>query len=261
MLRLQGAPGSRLSRYPRTGLWRERGVRMVMADRPGYGRSTRHPGHGLASVADDLAQLLDHLGLEQVPVIGISGGGPYALALAERHPERVRRVAVVVGAAPLEEAEVDLLIGANAEVRRRVRRGGWPDVFEFLQGMRSEVLKDPLAAFRAVMQDAPAADHAVMADPEWQAVMSEGFREALRPGAEGWTDESQLLFGAWDLTPEDIQVDVTWWHGRHDANAPLAAAQRLARRLRSCELRVWEAAGHLEVYHREPEVLADVLQG
>ena len=233
---------------------------MVMADRPGYGRSTRYPGHGLRSVADDLARLLDHLGLERVPVIGISGGGPYALALAERHPDRVRRVAVVVGAAPLQEEEVDLLIGANAEVYRWIRRGGWPDVFDFLHQTRTEVLKDPLAAFRAVMQNAPAVDHAVMADPEWQAVMTEGLREALRPGAEGWTDESQLLFSAWDLTPEHIRAEVTWWHGRHDANAPLPAAERLARRLPNAELRIWDTGGHLEVYRREPDILADVLR-
>ena len=169
-------------------------------------------------------------------------------------------MAVVVGAAPVEEADVDLLIGANAEVYRRVRRGGWPDLFEFLQEMRTEVLKDPLAAFRAVMKDAPAVDQAVMGEPEWQLVTAEGFREALRPGAEGWTDESQLLVSAWDLAPERVKAAVTWWHGRHDANVPLPAAQRLVRQLPNAELRLWDTGGHLEVYHREPDILADLLQ-
>jgi pimeloyl-ACP methyl ester carboxylesterase len=260
VLRLQGTPGSRVSRYPRMEVWRQLGVRMVMADRPGYGRSTRHPGHGLGSVADDLTELLDHLGLDRVPVIGISGGGPHALALAERHPDRVRRMAVVVGAAPLDEADLDLLIGANKEAYSRVRRGGWPDLFEFLQQMRAQVLQDPLGGFTSVMKEAPAADHAVMDDPEWQAVMAEGFREALRRGAEGWTDESQLLFSTWDLTPEHITAEVTWWHGRHDANAPLPAAERLIGRLPHAELRLWDTGGHLEPYHREPQILTALLK-
>lgn len=259
VLRLQGTPGSRLSRYPRLGVWRRLGVRMVMADRPGYGRSTRHPGHGLRSVADDLVRLLDHLGLDRVPVMGISGGGPYALALAEQHPDRVQRVAVVVGAACLEESDVDLLIGVNAEAFRRARRGGWPDVFELLSPMRAEVLRDPMAAFAGVMRDAPPGDRAVMTDPAWQRAMADGFREALRPGAEGWTDETLLLSGAWDLTPERITTEVTWWHGRHDANAPLSAVERLVARLPSAQLRVWDAGGHLTAYHREPEIVHHLL--
>lgn len=260
VLRLQGTPGSRLLRHPHPELWARLGVRMVMADRPGYGRSTRHPGHGLASVADDLARLLDHLQLDRVPVLAISGGGPYALALAERHPDRVRQVAVVAGAAPLSEADVPLLVGANAQAYHRIRRGGWADLFELLAPMRAAVLDDPLTAFRTVMARAPAADAAVMADPAWQAVITAGLREALRPGAEGWTDESLILLGgAWDLTPEQVTTDVTWWHGRHDANSPLPAVQRLVTRLPHAQLRLWDTGGHLEAHHHEPDILRHLL--
>src|SRR4051812_9371985 len=78
VLRLQGTPGSRLSRYPRPELWERLGVRVIMADRPGFGGSTRAPGHGLLDVADDLVELLNRLRLERVPVIGGSGGGGHA---------------------------------------------------------------------------------------------------------------------------------------------------------------------------------------
>jgi pimeloyl-ACP methyl ester carboxylesterase len=53
VLRLQGTPGSRLSRYPKPEVWERLGVRVITADRPGFGASTRMPGRGLASVADD----------------------------------------------------------------------------------------------------------------------------------------------------------------------------------------------------------------
>ena len=61
-LRLQGTPNSRFARHP---IWERLGVRVIMADRPGYGASTRMPGRGLALVADDLVELLDHLGLDR----------------------------------------------------------------------------------------------------------------------------------------------------------------------------------------------------
>jgi pimeloyl-ACP methyl ester carboxylesterase len=50
--------------------------------------------------------------LDRVPVISFSGGGPHALALAARHPDRVTALGVMVGAAPLPE-ERGALLGVN----------------------------------------------------------------------------------------------------------------------------------------------------
>jgi pimeloyl-ACP methyl ester carboxylesterase len=46
-------------------------------------------------MADDVAGLLDHLGLEQADVMGYSLGGSVAIRTAVRHPEKVRRLVVV----------------------------------------------------------------------------------------------------------------------------------------------------------------------
>ena len=43
----------------------------------------------LEEAADDHAALLDHLGIDKVIVCGYSMGGPIAMLLAERHPEKV----------------------------------------------------------------------------------------------------------------------------------------------------------------------------
>jgi 2-hydroxy-6-oxonona-2,4-dienedioate hydrolase len=51
--------------------------------------------------ADAFALLLDHLGIEQVAVVALSQGGPSALLLAVRHPERVTSVTCLsCGVAP-----------------------------------------------------------------------------------------------------------------------------------------------------------------
>src|SRR5690349_7456633 len=226
VLRLQGTPGSRFSRYPKPELWERLGVRVIMADRPGYGASTRLPGRGLASVADDLVELLDHLGLDRVPVSGVSGGGPHVLALGARHPERISAATVVVGSAPLTDAEIPLLIGVNAEGQRRLRDGGWDALFPLLREIREKMLADPLAGFRAALSDAPAEDQAVMSDPAWQQTLRQSLTESLRVGAEGWCDEALALFD-WDIAPEQVRVHVVWYHSRRDANVPLPAAQRV----------------------------------
>src|SRR4029453_13073609 len=85
LLRFQGTPGSRNSRPPHEGACDRPCVGVIVFDRPGYGASSRLPGRGVAVVAEDAAELLDHLGLDTVHASGGSGGGPHVLAFAARH--------------------------------------------------------------------------------------------------------------------------------------------------------------------------------
>src|SRR5262252_7562593 len=101
VLRIQGTPASRLYRNPNASVQRDLGVRYLMIDRPGYGGSTRKPGRGIVDVADDLADVVRAHGIERIPAMGTSGGGPHVLALAARHPGLVAAATVVVGGTPL----------------------------------------------------------------------------------------------------------------------------------------------------------------
>ncbi|TML19200.1 MAG: alpha/beta hydrolase [Actinobacteria bacterium] len=258
ILRFQGTPGSRNSRHPHEDSYARLDVRVIVADRPGYGESTRLPKRGISIVADDAAQLLDHLGLDRVHVIGGSGGGPHALAFAARHPERARAVTVVVGGVPLEEADTVGLIGLN-RAGWYAAREGWDAMFELLAPVREELLHDPLAQFRSVMDATPESDRAVMEDPDWQRVFLEDVTEALRPGAKGWADEGIALLGSWDFDPADVRCSVTWWHGENDANSPIVAVRRLVSSLNDVDLRVWDDSGHLEPFRRHDEIIEELL--
>lgn len=258
VLRFQGTPGSRYSRHPHEDAYERLGVRSIVFDRPGYGASTRLPGRGIAVVADDAAELLDHLGLERVHAIGGSGGGPHVLAFASRHPERVRAATVVVGAAPLEESDLAGLIEVNRQGWYAAHES-WDAVYDLLAPIRDDVVADPLAGFTAIMAAAPERDQAVMQDPAWQRVLVEDAGEALRPGAEGWADEAVALILPWDFDPTAVRCSVTWWHGAHDANAPLAAVERLVAGMSCVDLHVWSDAGHLESYHRHDEILRELV--
>lgn len=80
----------------RTRLTHERlalhGYQVVTPSRPGYDSTPAHLGRTAADAADCLAGLLEALALPQVDVIGISAAGPTALAFAQRHPARIRRL-------------------------------------------------------------------------------------------------------------------------------------------------------------------------
>jgi pimeloyl-ACP methyl ester carboxylesterase len=258
VLHFQGTPGSRYSRHPHEDVYERLGVRLLVFDRPGYGASDRLPGRAIAVIADDAAQLLDHLDLDAVHASGGSGGGPHVLAFAANHANRVQAATVVVGATQLEEEDVAGLIQINRDAWYAVREG-WQALHDLLAPMREEVLKDPLAGFKALMEAAPPSDKAVMEDPDWQRVLVESVSEAFRPGAEGWVDEGMALTLDWDFDVADVRCSVTWWHGENDANAPIAPVRRLLERMQGVDLRVWKDAGHLEPYHRYEEILGELL--
>ncbi|MEO5680899.1 MAG: alpha/beta fold hydrolase [Acidimicrobiales bacterium] len=74
---------------------------VVGVDHRDHGRSMRtEDAFTLEAAADDHAALLDLLGIPQVIVCGYSMGGPVAMLLAERHPEKV--AGLVLAATTLE---------------------------------------------------------------------------------------------------------------------------------------------------------------
>ena len=261
LLRVPGTPGCRYSLRADRAPWTRRHLRVITTERPGFGASTRLPGRGFGAPADDLAAVLDHLGLEAVYVMGGSGSAPHQLAFAARHPDRVRAMTVLVGAAPCTADEAGQMIGLNARAHGLVRKGDVEGLRRLLEPIRAAMLEDPIGVFRAVMDRAPAADRAVMADPRGQAELIVASKEALRQGVDGWVDEAVALASPWeDVDVAAVQTSVTWWHAPGDANAPLSAARRVVGQLPNARLITFsDNEGHLAGYHREGEILDELL--
>ena len=67
----------------------EAGYRVVLYDLRGHGNTERPSvGYRLDDFVEDLAALLDHLGVESAYILGNSFGGTIAYGFAARHPDR-----------------------------------------------------------------------------------------------------------------------------------------------------------------------------
>jgi pimeloyl-ACP methyl ester carboxylesterase len=95
------------------------GRRVIVPDLQGHGR-TADAGRPLRPelLADDIAALVEHLGLTRVDLMGYSLGGAVALRTAIQHPSLVRRLVVV--SVPF------------------ARAGNHPDVLEAMDAMTPE---------------------------------------------------------------------------------------------------------------------------
>lgn len=158
ILRVPGTPGCRYSLRADRTPWMQRHLRMITTERPGFGASSRLPGRRFREPADDMAAILDHLGLDAVHVVGGSGSAPHQLASAAQHPDRVRAMTVLVGTAPPTDDEVGQMNGLNAEGYRLARDGHVQGLRKLMDQILTAMMEEPTAAFRTVMDRAPDAD-------------------------------------------------------------------------------------------------------
>ena len=124
VLYLHGAIGTPVRRTPELDpLIAALGIHYIAVSRPGFGRSDPCPGRRIADFPADVEHLADRLGLGRFAVVGVSAGGPYALACARALPERAIATAAVSSLSPCAPhagrwMPVHLRLGLRALVRR-----------------------------------------------------------------------------------------------------------------------------------------------
>ncbi|GHE47865.1 alpha/beta hydrolase [Streptosporangium violaceochromogenes] len=98
------------------------GRRVIVPDLRGYGRSTVVSGKTpLRTFAQDIAGLLDHLGVAEIVLGGLSMGGQVVMEFHRLFPERLRGL-VLAGTAPQAETEEGRRV-RNAMADRLLREG------------------------------------------------------------------------------------------------------------------------------------------
>ena len=97
-----GFPGSRLEPQSNHEAFLKAGIQLLALDRPGMGKSTRKSKRKLLDWPDDVVEVAKILNLEKFSILGVSGGGPYALACARAIPGYLNRVTVACGIGPMD---------------------------------------------------------------------------------------------------------------------------------------------------------------
>ena len=239
---------------------RELGIRVLSPDRPGIGASDFHPQRRLLDWPPLLRELAAALGIARCRVLGVSGGGPYALAAAWALPELVEAAGVVCGAPPL--AGITDTRGLQPGYRALLglhRR--WPGVLRALfHAFRPLGRWSPPAPIIALMVRAlPPPDAAALTDPISGALAGQAFRESWRQSGRGVFTDAEIYSAPWGFAPGEIRVPVRLWHGTEDRNFAPAFAGALARELPACTFRLVPGAGHysLPIRHAR-EIVADL---
>ena len=245
-----GAPGSRLL-CPDEDATVSAGVRLVTIDRPGCGRSAPDPDLSVLTFADDYAELHGLLGLPPCPIVGWSGGGPYALACAVRTPALVSSVGLAASMAPAEE------FGEGWEDDRRIadllrvdRAAGVAAIAARYAGLAD----DPASAF-ADWDDPQDPDVRLLALPDVNEALVQMVREGVRQGLVGVVADDAATYGPWGVSAADVTQDVAVWLGSENRICR-SDAEYLAATIPRATFVVFPGEGHLVPVPRWAEMLA-----
>ncbi|MDI1428939.1 alpha/beta fold hydrolase [Polyangium sorediatum] len=207
-----------------------RGFRAIQFDNRDVGRSSRVSGgsYEIADMAADAVGLLDHLGIPEARLVGISMGGMIAQEIAVRYPERLSRLVLLATSAGGDLARKPE--GAILSELTALARGGDPAAAE-----------TRLAAFyRAITGPAFVQKYPELLDMAITSTL-EG-----APEVDGLLRQIQAIsrFSVWDRLG-DVRAPTLVLHGDADPLIPHENGELLARRIPGARLRTLPGVGHL----------------
>ncbi len=205
---------------------------VLLPAHPGFdGSDDLASGEGIEEFAWHYVDLLDHLQLERVPVVGFSLGGWTGMELAVRRPERVEKLVLINTAGiQLDEAPISELFVDDLDV------------------LRQRLYFDPDGP--AVAESMPTSTD----DPrlfQWLRASEATARVAWQP----YLHNPRLLNHLRRIT---CPVKILW--GEHDHLIPLAIGQYLARELPQASLTVFPETGHMLPYEQTNRFVEEVVK-
>jgi len=259
VLAFHGLPGSRLQRHPDDTIAASLGARMLHIDRPGFGRSDPQPSRTLLDWATDVRHVCDGLGLAQIRLIGVSAGGPYALACAATFGERVIRTAILSGVGPAGSTPLASLSPAIRVGFALAPRAPWSArPFALVAGILAR--RSPRRYLDAVAARLCASDREILARPAVRAMFAEDLREAFLQSGAAFAQDLALISALWPIDLAQIRSPLTLWHGDEDRIAPVEGAEAIARVVPHAVLHRVPGAGHFLAFDHWREILAGLLR-
>ncbi|GAA2366415.1 MULTISPECIES: alpha/beta fold hydrolase [Gordonia] len=257
---LHGTPGARRQIPTEAREYAEtRGFRLIGLDRPGVGSSTPHRYESIADFTLDFQTVLNTLGVDRFSVIGLSGGGPYSLAVSRFLPDRVVSTGIVGGVAPVN--------GPDGI------RGGAVDLAQFAVPLLNvagrpigSVLSTVLGFARPIADPAislygrlsPEADRELLSRPEFRAMFLDDLLHGGSRRMEAPFADLQLFVRDWGFRISDVDAYVHWWHGDADNIIPFAHGEHMVKLLPHAELHPLAGQSHISGLGHSIEML-DIL--
>jgi len=246
---VHGGPGADHTSFKPTLSPLSQKMQLVYFDHRGQGRSARgaKETYTLDNNVEDMEALRQHLGLDQIVVIGASYGGMVALTYASRYPQHVSHLVAIVTVPDyrfLKRAK-EILAERGTKAQKTIAQRLWDGNFE-----NEEQLREYFTVMRSL--------YSITYDPD--SPQKAWDRAILSP------DAINVAFGGflrtYDIRSElpKITAPTLVIGARHDWICPPEFSEEIASAIPNADLRIFEHSGH-SIRADEPEALLDAIVG
>jgi len=236
-------------------------LRIIGIDRPGIGSSTPHLYPNVGGWTGDLELLLDALAIDTCRLIGLSGGGPYALAAGANLPQRVHGVGVLGGVAPTagpDAAEGGIIqLAVHAAPLLQVARVPLGIALTGVIRLVKPLAGTGLDLYAAVQ---PPGDKNLLSRPEFKAMFLDDLLHGSRFQTSAPISDLVLFTREWGFSLADVSVPVRWWHGDEDHIVPFRHGQHVVDRLPDATIKTIDGESHLGGLGIAEEVITTLME-
>jgi pimeloyl-ACP methyl ester carboxylesterase len=226
-----------------------RGHRIIAPSRFGYLRSSFPEDPSAGKQADALVELLDHLAIDQLPVLGGSAGALPAAAFALRHPDRCAALILLVPAGNLDDRDP---VEMGPLLQWSVRRLLDSDLL-FWATQRSA----PRQLIRTLLATDPRLLDTVSVSERHRAYR---ILEALMPvsrRSRGMLNDALMAGAPTDIDFTQVRAPTLILSVEDDRFGTARTARLIATRIPDAALRLYPTGGHIWLGH-DDDVADDV---
>lgn len=234
-------------------------LQIIAIDRPGMGLSTFNPKGDFISFARDVNLLLNDLKIKQCAVLCWSGGGPFALAIANEYKEVINAVYIVTGfTVSFSEDGVFKKMKGNKLYFGAAKY--FPFAVKLIMGLVAR--REPSKPLPRILSKLPKSDHSLLTEAKrLKKVFTTTLQEACREGSKGAVYEAQLYFRNYGYNLKDIVQPVHYWWGDEDNVVirlhPEAVEQQVPRHI----MHYKQNEGHFSIYIDYIEEVLQTISG
>ena len=242
-----GFPGSRLEPQSNHDAFLKAGIQLLALDRPGIGHSTRKNKRKLLDWPDDVVEIAKILKLEKFSILGVSGGGPYALACARAIPGYLNKVTVACGLGPIDAPNATSGMMLSNRVLFRYGKFFPPVLHLSTFLMVRQLSSKPAKGLKKFVEGLPEPDRLVLSKTDAQDFVAASAVEGVRQGSGPLLEEIGIYSRSWGFKLEDLNVPVSLFQGEVDIDVPASMARHQATLIPDCEINLYPDDGHFSL--------------
>jgi pimeloyl-ACP methyl ester carboxylesterase len=231
-------------RHPDDGILLRLGIRLLIPDRPGFGHSDAAPEGGVGRWPQDVAHMLDHLGIDGFALVSWSMGVPYALAVARHFGARVQALTLVSPVTPVNTTH-DVRFYSGTYRMVLLVSLHTPRLLSFLMAsMVKGILRNVYRFLEDFIAKAPPSEKVLFESPLFRHRRAAVLLNMTQRRAALVATESLRDVQGWKVQAPPPDVPTKMWHGDADPEVHWHGARSLAQQLGGIELEIVPGAGH-----------------